>query len=76
VDWAADAKSLWLGGFMSRGSWGVRSGLVNVDLGGHVTTAIEGRSPVILGGTPSPDGHTLALGANTFSSNVWLLETP
>jgi Tol biopolymer transport system component len=76
VDWAADARSLWLGGFMSRGSWGVRSGLVNVDLRGHVTPAIEGRSPVILGGTPSPDGHTLALGANTFSSNVWLLETP
>ncbi len=76
VDWAADAKSLWLGGFMSRGSWGARSGLVNVDLGGHVTAAIEGRAPVIMGATPSPDGHTLALGANTFSSNVWLLDKP
>jgi Tol biopolymer transport system component/DNA-binding winged helix-turn-helix (wHTH) protein len=76
VDWAADSKSLWLGGYMGRGSWGTRTGLVNVDLNGRTTTLLEGRTPIIWGGTPSPDGRSLALGANTTSANVWLLENP
>jgi Tol biopolymer transport system component len=76
VDWAADSKSIWLGGFMGRGSWTVRTGLINVDLNGHSRVAIETRSPGIMGGTPSPDGRSLALGTNSLSSNVWLLESP
>ena len=76
VDWAADSKSLWLGGFMGRNSWTTRSGLINLDLNGRATIAIHGQAPMIMGGTPSPDGRRLALGANTFSSNVWLLEIP
>jgi Tol biopolymer transport system component/DNA-binding winged helix-turn-helix (wHTH) protein len=76
VDWAADSKSLWLGGYMGRGAWGTRTGLVNMDLNGRATTFLEGRTPIIWGGTPSPDGYSLALGANTLSSNVWLLENP
>ena len=51
-----------------------RAGLVNVDLSGKVRTLLEGRNPDVMGGTPSPDGHYLAIGANTCSSNVWLLE--
>jgi len=74
IGWAADSKSVWLGGYMGRGSWGTRSGLINIDLRGHVRTLIEGQSPIIMGGTPSPDGHRLAVGANTFSSNAWLVE--
>jgi Tol biopolymer transport system component len=74
TDWAADSKSIWVGGYMGRSSWGTRSGIVNMDLNGHVRTLIAGYSPEILGGTPSPDGHHLALGANTQSANVWLLE--
>jgi DNA-binding winged helix-turn-helix (wHTH) protein/Tol biopolymer transport system component len=74
TDWAADSKSIWVGGYMGRGSWGTRSGIINMDLNGQVRKLIEGFSPVILGGTPSPDGRHLALGANTSSSNVWLLE--
>jgi Tol biopolymer transport system component/DNA-binding winged helix-turn-helix (wHTH) protein len=74
TDFAADSKSIWVGGYMGRGSWGTRSGIVNMDLNGHVRTLIEGFSPEILGGTPSPDGRHLALGANTSSSNIWLLE--
>jgi Tol biopolymer transport system component len=76
VDWAADSKSIWLGGFMGRGSWTARTGLINVDLNGHSKVAIETRSPGIMGGTPSPDGRSLALGTNSLSSNVWLLESP
>ena len=74
LDWAVDSKSVWVGGYMGRGSWGTRSGLVNVGLSGKVRTLLEGRNPEIMGGTPSPDGHHLALGVNAISSNVWLLE--
>ena len=74
TDWAADSKSIWVGGYMGRGSWGTRSGIINMDLNGRVRKLIEGYSPEILGGTPSPDGRHLALGANTQSSNIWLLE--
>ena len=74
MDWAPDSKSVWVGGFMGRGSWGTRSGLVNVDLTGKVRTLLEGRNPEVMGGTPSPDGRRLAIGANTHSCNVWLLE--
>jgi DNA-binding winged helix-turn-helix (wHTH) protein/Tol biopolymer transport system component len=74
LDWAADSKSVWVGGYTGRGSWGTRSGLVNVGLTGKVRTLLEGSNPEIMGGTPSPDGRRLALGENTCSSNVWLLE--
>jgi len=75
VDWAADSKSIWLGGFIGRGFSG-RSGIVNIDLNGSQIIELEARSPTILGGTPSPDGRHLALGTNSYSSNVWLLENP
>jgi Tol biopolymer transport system component/DNA-binding winged helix-turn-helix (wHTH) protein len=74
IDWAADSKSVLVGGYMGRGSWGTRSGLVNIDLSGKAKTLLEGQNPSVMGGTPSPDGHRLALGANTNSSNAWLLE--
>ena len=74
IDWAADSKSVLVGGYMGRGSWGTRSGLVNIDLTGKVKTLLEGQNPSVMGGTPSPDGRRLALGANTNSSNAWLLE--
>jgi Tol biopolymer transport system component/DNA-binding winged helix-turn-helix (wHTH) protein len=74
ADWAADSKSIWVAGYMGRGSWGTRSGIVKMDLNGHIRELIKGYSPVILGGTPSPDGRHLALRANTQSSNEWLLE--
>ncbi len=74
LDWAADSKSVWVGGYMGRGSWGTRGGLVNVDLTGKVRTLLEGSNPDVMGGTPSPDGHHLALGAMTDSSNAWLIE--
>jgi DNA-binding winged helix-turn-helix (wHTH) protein/Tol biopolymer transport system component len=74
VGWAADSKSIWVGGYMGRGSWGTRSGLINIDLSGHERTMIAGQSPVLMGSTPSPDGHHLAIGANGSSANVWLVE--
>ena len=74
MDWAADSKSIWLGGFMGRGAWGTRSGILNVDLHGNVTVALEGFNPEIWWAIPSPDSRRLALLGNTQSSNAWLLE--
>jgi hypothetical protein len=74
LDWAPDSKSMWVGGFMGRGAWGTRSGLLNVDLNGRATVVLEGLNIDITGAVPSPDGHRLALWRNTVSSNVWLLE--
>ena len=54
MDWAADSKSIWLGGFMGRGAWGTRSGILNVDLHGNVTVALEGFNPEIWWLFPRP----------------------
>jgi Tol biopolymer transport system component len=74
MDWAADSKSVWVGGYMGRGAWGTRSGLLNVDLGGKVKVAVAGFDPTMWYAIPSPDGRRLALMGNTQSSNVWLVE--
>jgi hypothetical protein len=41
MDWAADSKSVWLGGNMGRGAWGTRSGILNVDLTGKVRVSLK-----------------------------------
>ena len=47
---------------------------LNVDLNGNVTTALEGFNLGIWAAVPSPDGRRLAIGRNTQTSNVSLLE--
>jgi Tol biopolymer transport system component/DNA-binding winged helix-turn-helix (wHTH) protein len=74
MDWAANSKSIWVGGYMGRGAWGTRSGVLNVALSGRVKVALDGLNPTIWFAIPSPDGRRLALGGNTQSSNMWLLE--
>ena len=74
MDWAVDSKSLWIGGYMGRGAWGTRSGVLNVDLNGKERVVLEGLNPEIWFAIPSPDGHHLALMGNTQTSNMWLLE--
>ena len=74
MDWAADSKSIWVGGFMGRGAWGTRSGILTVALDGKVGVALEGFTPEVLWAIPSPDGRRLALLGNTQTSNAWLLE--
>jgi len=74
MDWAVDSKSLWIGGYMGRGGWGTRSGVLNVDLNGRERVVLEGLNPEIWFAIPSPDGHHLALMGNTQTSNMWLLE--
>ena len=74
MDWAADSKSLWVGGYMGRGAWGTRSGLLNVDLSGRTRVMLKGFSPTLWFAIPSPDGHRLSLCELTEKSNLWLLE--
>ena len=74
MDWAADSKSVWVGGYMGRGAWGTRSGVLNVALSGRATMVLEGLSPTIWFAIPSPDGRRLSLCELTERSNVWLLE--
>jgi Tol biopolymer transport system component/DNA-binding winged helix-turn-helix (wHTH) protein len=75
MDWAADGKSMWVGGYMGRSAGGARSGLLNVSLNGAVKVALRGLNPGVLWAIPSPDGRRVALlGNTTDSSNVWLLE--
>jgi DNA-binding winged helix-turn-helix (wHTH) protein/Tol biopolymer transport system component len=74
IDWAPDSRSLWVGGYMGRRGGGTRSGLVKVDLTGHVRTVLEGSSMAIWFAIPSPDGRRVAVLAHTDNSNVSLLE--
>ena len=74
MDWAADSKSLWITGYLGRGAWGARSALLNVDLTGSATVVLEGLNLELWAAVPSPDGRRLAVGRNTQSSNVSLLE--
>jgi Tol biopolymer transport system component/DNA-binding winged helix-turn-helix (wHTH) protein len=74
MDWAADSKSVWVGGYMGRGAWGTRSGLLNVDLSGRTRVMLKGFSPTLWFAIPSPDGRRLSLCQLTQKSNLWLLE--
>ena len=74
MNWAADSNSIWLGAFMGRGAWGTRSGILNVDLTGKTRVLLKGSNPELLYAVPSPDGHRLAVGADSRTSNIWLLE--
>lgn len=67
MDWAADSKSIWVGGYMGRGAWGTRSGLIRVDLAGTTSVLLKGFNPEMWFAIPSPDGRQLALMGRTQS---------
>lgn len=73
TDWAADGRSIWLGGFKPKGPWG-HSGVLNVDLNGKVGTIVDEPNLSLWAAIPSPDGRHLALVGHSEDSNVWLLE--
>jgi DNA-binding winged helix-turn-helix (wHTH) protein/Tol biopolymer transport system component len=73
TDWAADNKSVWLGGYLRRGPWGY-TGVLNVGLNGTVTPVLDEPNLSIWAAIPSPDGRHLALVGHTEDSNAWLLE--
>ena len=78
VDWSADGKSLWTSSFNTKYGWrsaGLETPtLLNVDLDGRVSATPAKGNVSFYYAIPSPDGRRLALGAATYSSNVWLLE--
>jgi hypothetical protein len=77
ADWAADAKSIWVVAF-NRPATGFREdgtqAILNVNLNGKITKALEGDVVRFYWAIPSPDGRRVALNGGTLNSNVWLLE--
>jgi serine/threonine protein kinase/Tol biopolymer transport system component len=69
VDWLPDSKSVFVG---------VESGdsatLLHIDLKGNVQPIWRQSHGGAVGGTPSPDGRHIVIGATGFSGNVWLLD--
>jgi len=74
TDWAADGKSVWLGGVKRKGPWG-HSGVLNVDLNGKVRTILDEPNLSLWAAIPSPDGRHLALVGHSENSNALLLES-
>jgi DNA-binding winged helix-turn-helix (wHTH) protein/Tol biopolymer transport system component len=70
LDWAADGKSIWVN---ATSAAGVQS-LLNVDLRGTVTPALEQKEMDLGWAIPSPDGHYVAMWMSAASSNAYLLE--
>jgi Tol biopolymer transport system component/DNA-binding winged helix-turn-helix (wHTH) protein len=69
IDWAADGKSLWIGGSQLG-----KSVLLNVDLHGNSKLMLSENNMNLGWAIPSPDGRRLALWKDSGSLNVWLLE--
>lgn len=64
LSWAADGKSLFIGGPIAR-----------LDLNGKIHVLLDlGRNVWLNSALPSPDGRYLAFGQQSWDSNVWLLE--
>jgi len=70
MDWAADAKSLWVNASSASGT----PTLLNVRLNGRVTPALEEKEMQLGWAIPSPDGRHVAIWKSEQSENVWLLE--
>jgi serine/threonine protein kinase/Tol biopolymer transport system component len=69
VDWLPDSKSVFVG---TEGSQGAT--LLHIDLKGNIQPVWHQPHNGAVGGTPSPDGRHIAIGATGFGGNVWLLE--
>jgi Tol biopolymer transport system component len=69
LEWAVDGKSLFV-------TWGrgPETALLNVKLDGTVSVLSRSATLGIVGVIPSPDGHSLAIAANSTSRNVWQIE--
>ena len=70
IDWAADGKSIWTCASPREGE----EVIINVDLQGHVKSAVKEPSPYIGWAIPSQDGKRLAIWEASGASNVWMLE--
>ncbi len=74
LDFAADSSKIWVSGFLGRGARETRSGLFAVDLNGNSKKIFEEPNVTVFSSIPSPNHRSLALGVETSTSNVWLLE--
>jgi len=70
IAWAADGKGFFLNSVLPEG-WG----LLHVTTAGRVSLLLRNpRSQRLLTPLPSPDGKHLAFQAETYDSNVWMIE--
>jgi len=69
IDWAPDSKSLFVGTEASDGAT-----LLHVDLKGNARPIWQQPHNGPVGGSPSPDGRHIAIGATGFNKNVWLID--
>jgi Tol biopolymer transport system component/DNA-binding winged helix-turn-helix (wHTH) protein len=69
IDWAADGKTLWVGGSQLG-----KSVLLSVDLHGNSKPMLTESNMNLGWAIPSPDGRRIALWKDSGSLNVWLLE--
>ena len=78
MDWSADGRSFWVIACTQHSSpWGAPNtcALVNADLNGKITSALDGRDIHFYAAIPSPSGERLALeGETADESNVWLIK--
>ncbi len=78
MDWSADGRSFWVIACTQHSSpWGAPNTctLINADLNGKITSALDGRDIHFFAAIPSPSGERLALeGETADESNVWLLK--
>ncbi len=69
VEWAHDSKSVFMG---TEGSH--RATLLRVDLEGNIQPVWQQSHDGAIGGSPSPDGRHIAIGATGFNRNVWMID--
>jgi dipeptidyl aminopeptidase/acylaminoacyl peptidase len=71
MDWAADGRSLWVRASSPSGT----ETLLNVDLHGRATPALQESDSELGWAIPSPDGRRVALWRARDSSSAWLLDS-
>jgi hypothetical protein len=69
LDWTADGKGLFVSSSIPGGM-----ALLHVDLQGNAHLLWEQQGGVDTWGVPSPDGHHIAMPANTQNSNIWMFQ--
>lgn len=78
MDWSSDGRGFWVSACTQHSSpWGAPNTctLINADLNGKITSALDGRDIHFFAAIPSPSGERLALeGETADDSNVWVVK--
>jgi hypothetical protein len=69
INWAADGKTLFIGGVMPKGAT-----LLHVDFNGHAQVLWSNIGASRIWAVPSPDNKYVALHDELFEQNVWTID--